>query len=180
MYGCSGLGGHQISIKNGTVNSCSASGGRKESSGMQTLRPELDNSPLSLARPRSAPSAPISPFPAPWILANCEALAENGPRSWGCEPRQWGRRAVPLQRGSFGTHPRALARSPSPDPFAPRQVTWLGRCPPVLRLLPHSSRAAAASWKPLALPSHGAGERAGKPVPRLREPINPAGAGTLP
>lgn len=94
-----------------------------------------------------------------------------------------GGRAAPLHPGSFGTT-LALAFSPSRDPLAPRQVTWLGRCPLLLPLLARSLRprraTAATSWKRLALASHGAGERAGEPVPRLREPCTPAGAGTLP
>ncbi|XP_048652980.1 putative protein TPRXL [Marmota marmota marmota] len=91
MYGCLGLGGHQISSRNSTVDSCSGSGGKKESGLMQTLRPELDNSPLSLARPSSAPSAPtpsLSRHPG----SQCTSQSPGGEAAW----RDWasGREAV--------------------------------------------------------------------------------------
>lgn len=93
-----------------------APGERKNPVECQALQPELDNSPLSLARPRFAPSAP-TPAPAPRISVHGEALAEHGPCGRGRESRQWGGRAAPLQRGSVGTHPQALALSPSPEPL---------------------------------------------------------------
>lgn len=66
MPGTEGVGAkHQISIENSTVDSCPGSGGKKESCSLQSRRPEPDNSPLSLARPRSAPSAPAPPPPRP-------------------------------------------------------------------------------------------------------------------
>lgn len=141
---------------------------------MQSSRPEADNSPLSLALPSSPPAAPA---PAP---RTPELRAPRGPGGGRTpRPRPGEERRLLSNRGP-SPPPQALARFPSPDALAPGQVTWLGRCPLLLRLLARSSRAAAASGKPLALPSHGAGERAAEPVPRLREQFHPAGAGTLP
>lgn len=140
---------------------------------MQTSRPEPDNSPLSLARPRSAPSAPA---PAPGTQALTAPRGPGGGRTPRPRPGEEGRL---LANEGPSAPSQALARSPSPDP-SPGQVTWLGGCPLVLQFFARSIRAAAASGKPLALPSHRAGEPAAEPVPRLRERFHSAGAGTLP
>lgn len=122
---------------------------------MQTLRSEPDNSPLTLERSHSAPSPPPQP-PFSGLSVHWEALAAaeagshgRGGKDSSCATEVLGHRLS-----------KALALSPSPHPLLPTQVTWLGRCPLVLRMLAHSSRAAAvASWKLLVLRSHWASRR---------------------
>lgn len=156
MYGCRGWReGHLINKKNSTVDSLLWFRRGKEESGlMQTLRPEPDNSPLSLERSHSAPS-PLQPSFSR-LSVHWEALAVAEAGSHG---RGWKDSSCPT--GILGHRPsKALALSPSPHPLLPTQVTWLGRCPLVLRMLVHSSRAAVvASWKRLVLRSHWASRR---------------------
>lgn len=80
----------------------------KESGLMQILRPEPDNSPLSLARPRLAPSAPALPPGTP-DLSSLGGLGREGTPRLGL-----GTKAVegqlPSKGESLGTtpNPRAL------------------------------------------------------------------------
>lgn len=130
----------ELISKNSTVLSLLwFKGGEKTESGLlQTLRPKLDNTPLSLARPYPVSWLP----PRLWVprgsVHQGEALAENRPAATGAADlggQSW------RKGGSSSGYPSSPApspqHSPPPDPLPPRQVTWLGSL--VLLLLAPSS-----------------------------------------